>query len=218
MRIRQIFLRGLPGAGKSTFGRLLESRLSDSQYISSGQLLRQAAKTDRNLNRVLSQGELVDSSIIMNVMISQLVKHPSPVIILDGFPRKLTEMKGWISKTTVPSLVVYLELPTAAIVQRLLHRTVCSICGINYNSYSDSETSAVSPHVSNTCDRCGTPLTQRPEDTEAIIMERLKTSLDQEKEITKYLEELIGKNKILHVNSLAKNEAVEDILKSFLNE
>lgn len=195
-----VLLRGLPGVGKSTFGKLLQDKFPKSQYISSGQLLRR--HNDKHIQSILSNGELVDSNLIMDIMKDEVSKFSDcSFVILDGFPRKLVEMKQWITSTQLPSLVVYLHLPVDRLVKRIMHRQTCMNCGAVYNAYSDDSMRAIVPRFADVCDICNaSSLINRPEDSELIVRRRLACSTTEEEPIIRYLEHEIGPSRFVHID------------------
>ena len=66
-----------------------------------------------------------------------------------------------------------LVVPEGEIVRRLSGRRTCSQCGTVFHTESRP------PAVADVCDKCGSPLVQRPDDTERVIRDRMKVYLDQ---------------------------------------
>jgi adenylate kinase len=125
-----VVLLGPPGSGKGTQGQRLADRLGLT-HIATGDLLRgeTAAGTPlgRRVQGYLDRGELVPDEVIIDLvlpMITEAVKGNG--YVLDGFPRSVSqaqsgrEMAEKIGAT--PNLVVYLDVPTEALVERLLAR------------------------------------------------------------------------------------------------
>ncbi len=93
--------------------------------------------------------------------------------ILDGFPRTLNQAT-WLDTELTRDATI---LPVVAIsivvdFQQLLHRITgrrISPAGHIYNTYSNP------PAVPGICDIDGSTLIQRPDDSEAVFVERMKT-------------------------------------------
>ena len=80
-------------------------------------------------------------------------------------PGGLEALDG-ILQGRAPLIVVEIDVPEAELVQRLGARLVCASCGVN---------AATTPGgvVPARCERCGGPLVQRSDDSEAVVRERL---------------------------------------------
>jgi adenylate kinase len=66
-----------------------------------------------------------------------------------------------------PLIAVEIDVPEAELVQRLGARLVCASCGAN------AATPEGAAAVATRCERCGGPLVQRSDDSEAVVRERL---------------------------------------------
>src|SRR5690606_28812649 len=63
--------------------------------------------------------------------------------------------------------VLYLQVPDEVVLERLTGRRVCTSCGAVYHLVFDP------PQQPDRCDRCGGALTQRSDDREETVRERL---------------------------------------------
>ncbi len=116
-----IIFFGPAGAGKSVQGQLLAAR-NGWRWISSGQLLRDTH--DIELIKEMQTGKLVSPEKVSELMVGALkrAKHIDRVI-LDGFPRQLSQAKKLIE--TQPehersiALVVVLEVPRSELLKRI---------------------------------------------------------------------------------------------------
>ena len=128
--MKKIIFLGPPGAGKGTQAKLL-SDLYFIPHISTGDILRAAVKAQTALGKkakdYMNRGELVPDELILDLIKERLVQSDTKEgWILDGFPRNaaqavfldklLTELNSKID------LVLYLEVPDEALVERLLAR------------------------------------------------------------------------------------------------
>src|SRR5437588_7743835 len=90
-----IVLMGAPCAGKGTQADLMQARLG-LPHVSSGDLFRENIRNQTDLGKqvkaILDSGELVPDSITID-MIRRRMAAPDCArgIILDGFPRTLTQ-------------------------------------------------------------------------------------------------------------------------------
>ena len=136
-------------------------------------------------------------------------------IILDGFPRtvyqaeqldKILEKEG-----KKVDLVINLETPEEEIIERTVNRRVCSNqeCKTVYNILLNP------PKVEGICDKCGSKLIQRKDDTPETVKIRISNYLEQTSPVVDYYEKqekvysaLVSKS----VNKLGKDVA-EDVVK-----
>ncbi len=91
-----IILLGKPGAGKGTQAELLE-RENGYVAVSTGEVLRDAAKFDSRLAEVLNSGQLADSQLIFQLLEQKFQQVGKNRIILDNFPRN-QEQASWLIK------------------------------------------------------------------------------------------------------------------------
>jgi adenylate kinase len=175
----KIILLGAPGAGKGTVAKLL-TEMDGSVQISTGDILRAAVKDGSALGQeakgYMDRGDLVPDVLIMKIMEVRL-QQPDCLkgFILDGFPRTIPQADALnnLLKTLGIKLdfVVNLEVPTDVILDRLTTRRTCSNpeCQEIYNIKSNP------PTEDGKCRKCGAPVVQRDDETEAAIMNRLDT-------------------------------------------
>lgn len=91
-----IVLFGKPGAGKGTQAKLL---VDEKQFVlaGAGELLRQAAQTDKELAVMLRAGKLVGGDVLFPLISTYLERIGHKRIILDGFPRN-REQANWLKQ------------------------------------------------------------------------------------------------------------------------
>ena len=175
----KIILLGAPGAGKGTVAKLL-TEMDGSVQISTGDILRAAVKEGSALGReakgYMDRGDLVPDALIMKIMEVRLQQPDcGKGFILDGFPRTIPQAEALnkLLETLKIKLdfVVNLEVPTDVILDRLTTRRTCANpeCQEIYNIKSNP------PTTDGKCKKCGTPVVQRDDETEAAIMNRLDT-------------------------------------------
>jgi adenylate kinase len=97
--------------------------------------------------------------------------------MLDGFPRNL-EQAGVLDEGLAElgddlDYVIYLEVPRQALLDRILNRRFCSVCGEIYNLLTEP------PRTPGVCDKDGGALVQRKDDTQEVFRERLDVYLEQ---------------------------------------
>jgi adenylate kinase len=112
---------GPAGAGKSVQGQILAAR-NGWRWLSAGQLLRDTH--DMELIKEMQSGKLVESNKV-NELMGEAIKRSLSVdnVILDGFPRELSQAKWLIENKSHHGrdikLVVVLEVPKSELMKRL---------------------------------------------------------------------------------------------------
>lgn len=112
---------GPAGAGKSVQGQMLAAR-QGWRWLSAGQLLRDTH--DIELLKEMQTGKLVPSEKVNELMGKALERAKNiDRVILDGFPRELSQAK-WLVKTQPEhersvALVVVLEVPRSELLKRI---------------------------------------------------------------------------------------------------
>lgn len=113
-----IVFMGMPGSGKGTQAAKLADKYS-LVHISSGDLLRKEMEEDtpfgKEIRRHMEEGILFPDELVNSVLLG---KVPSCDYILDGYPRKLSQVE--VIKSV--NLVLYLALSEKETVARVLNR------------------------------------------------------------------------------------------------
>ena len=172
----RIVLIGAPGGGKGTQAKLLIEKYGIPQ-VSTGDLLREAVAAGTPLGMqakaAMDAGQLVSDDIVLGMIKERLSKPDAQKgFILDGFPRNipqaeaLDELLDEMGKPLQTSLLIDVEFDI--LMQRLTGRRTCSSCGQMFNVYTNP------PRVEGVCDKCGGQVTQRSDDNEATISNRLR--------------------------------------------
>ena len=173
----RLILLGAPGAGKGTVAKRL-TQLDGSVQISTGDILRGAVQAGTELGRqaeaFMKAGDLVPDALIMGIMEKRL-REPDCAqgFLLDGFPRTIPQaeaLKAILSKLGIQlDVVANIDVPRDEILNRLTTRRTCvnTQCQAIYNVRSQP------PQVEGICDKCGSPVVQRDDETEAAISHRL---------------------------------------------
>lgn len=213
-----IIMLGAPGTGKGTVAGLLQEKLGIKQ-VSTGDIFRKNIKEGTELgilaDKYISEGNLVPDDVTIKVVENRL-NEPDVEngIILDGFPRTVKQAeeldKILAEKGKKVDKVINLTTPEEEIIERIVNRRICSNqeCKAVYNLVLNP------PKNEEVCDRCGSKLVKRKDDTVETVKARLKTYFEQTSPLVEYYEkqgnllnELVSKS----VNKLGKDVA-EDIV------
>lgn len=173
----RLILLGAPGAGKGTVAKLL-TQLDGSVQISTGDILRGAVQAGTELGRkaeaFMKAGDLVPDDLILGIMEKRLQEPDcAKGFLLDGFPRTIPQAEAlttMLARLGVQlDVVANIEVPREEILNRLTTRRTCvnPQCQAIYNVRSQP------PKVEGICDKCGSPVVQRDDETEAAISRRL---------------------------------------------
>lgn len=174
--MKAIILLGAPGAGKGTLAEGVRSATA-YLHVSTGDMLRSAikagSKTGLEAKAFMEKGELVPDAVIMRIVGERLSQgQPADKYMFDGFPRTLEQARQ-LDETLAKlgaavNQVFLLEVPTPVIVSRLSGRRICKGCGAVYHVTN------IPSKKEGVCDQCGGVLYQRPDDSEATVLNRLE--------------------------------------------
>ncbi len=175
----KLILLGAPGAGKGTVAKMLTA-IDGSVQISTGDILRGAVQAGTELGReaetYMKRGDLVPDSLIMGIMEKRLQEPDcAKGFLLDGFPRTIpqAEARGELLErlSITLDMAVNIDVPREVILDRLCTRRTCENpeCQAIYNVKSSP------PQQEGICDKCGSAVIQRDDETEEAILHRLET-------------------------------------------
>lgn len=195
----KIVILGPPGSGKGTYGGEI-SRKYGIPLLGTGQMFRdeiaKGSKLGKEVEPILKAGKLVPDEITLKMMEKRLrEKDARKGFILDGFPRTIAQAEG-LEKITKLDLVLNLIVPREILMEKMLARRTCPKCGAIYNVADINRTIGgkkyilppLLPKKSGICDKCGSKLAQRDDETPEIISKRFVTYDDQTKPLVEYYE------------------------------
>lgn len=169
-----LVLIGPPGSGKGTQAVRLAARYS-VPHISTGDILREAVRSGSALGRevagTIARGSLVSDALITDLVRERLVQPDArDGYILDGFPRTVVQAHALDDLIDgARPLVILIDVPDEAIVQRLSSRRVCESCRLT-QSVSDGPDGQ-----GESCPYCGGRLVRRNDDEPDTVRHRLAT-------------------------------------------
>lgn len=174
--MKAIILLGAPGAGKGTLAEGVKNATAFI-HVSTGDMLRAAIKagspTVLEAKAFMEKGELVPDDVILRIVGERLAQgRPDDQYMFDGFPRTLEQARRLDDVLAglggAVNQVFLLEVPVPVIVSRLSGRRICKGCGAVYHVTN------IPSKVAGICDQCGGALYQRPDDSEATVLNRLE--------------------------------------------
>ena len=216
-----IIMLGAQGTGKGTVAGMI-SKETGLPQISTGDIFRKniSEKTPLGIeaDKYISKGDLVPDEVTVPMVEDRLTwEDAKNGAILDGFPRtieqaeKLDEILS--KKGNKVDLVINLVTPKEELIDRMLTRRVCTNqeCKTTYNTKLNP------PKQEGICDKCGSPLKQRADDSDPdAIKRRLEKKKKKTSPLVQYYDAkgvLKTETVSLSINRMGKDVA-EDIIKS----
>lgn len=214
MKKEFIFL-GPPACGKGTQTNHLSEYLG-LPHIDTGSLLRAeiAKETEEGIiaKSFIDKGQLVPIDLVATIIGKKLAQDDCKNgYVLDGYPRsleqaeKLEEINAKIdANNQVDFKAIYFDIDTQVLIERIIYRQSCPICGEIYNKkFKPSK-------IENTCDKCNVALMTRDDDNEEIAKKRFDTYFEQTAPLIEFYE-----NKgVLH--KIDANGSIEEVWKRLL--
>ncbi len=194
-----LILMGLPGAGKGTQAEKINETY-DIPHISTGDMFRLAIKEGTELGKqaksFMDQGNLVPDEVTIGIVKERLAKDDcKDGFLLDGFPRTIAQAEALQHLLTEMNekidYVIHVNVPKDKLVERLTGRRVCPTCGATYHVLYNP------PKQEGVCDKDGSKLDQRDDDTEETVKNRLKINIEQSQPLLDFYKE---KNYLVDVN------------------
>ena len=211
----RVVLLGAPGAGKGTQCKRIVDKYG-LLHLSSGDILRQERAAESELGKkaqsYMDSGTLVPDEVIVEMMAGAISKSPQSGFVLDGFPRtveqaveldKLLALAG--EKIDV---VVNLKIADEEVAARMTGRRSCPECGAVYHIEN------LKPKVKGKCDKDGTELIQRPDDSLEVVQSRLKTYHEQTEPVVDYYK---NNGTVYDINSSRGADEVSELIFDYLD-
>jgi adenylate kinase len=169
-----LLLLGPQGSGKGTQAKLLITSFG-FYYIESGGILREAAKTNQTIDRLINkEGKLLPDDITFSLIMKKIEKEKPQRdgILFDGFPRSIAQyqlLSDWLKGSGKKiDLAILIDISEEVSISRLSGRRVCARCGKIWNVVTSPK-----PPAPDRCD-CSGDLIQREDDKPKAIRVRLK--------------------------------------------
>jgi adenylate kinase len=184
----KLILLGAPGSGKGTVSDALANEFK-LKHISTGEICREEMAKNTTfgteIKQYMDKGNLVPDELVIKIVNFTITGKDD--YILDGFPRTIPQAEAIVRQKI--DAVINLDVPEAEVIKRLSGRRMCSKCNGGYHI------NYFKPKKEGICDKCGSKLIQRPDDTPKVISERFKDYNAKTKPLVEYYQ----KKKLLHI-------------------
>ena len=198
----RVVLMGPPGAGKGTQAEKLVEKFG-MVHLSSGDIFRaekaSGSELGKKLAAIMETGALVPDDIVVEMMARAIVAVKSSGLLLDGFPRTVTQAEALdetLTKMDAPlDAVVIITADDDEIVERITGRRSCPSTGKIYHVKN------MPPKVDGVDDETGEVLVQRDDDREEVVRQRLEVYKKQTQPVIEYYRRT-GKVKIVEVDGM----------------
>lgn len=167
-----------PGGGKGTLTSNLINKYP-YKVISTGDVLRDAAKTNKDIASKLSKGELIDDELLFSLIENKIEKGSN--YIFDGIPRTLNQAVK-LHSILDNYKVIYFKVDYDTLLKRIVGRRICPNCHTIYNIYTDK--------VKESCPKCNTKLSTRTDDNEETFKKRYEIYEENTKDIIDYYKKM----------------------------
>ena len=176
-----IVLFGPPGAGKGTQAARISS-LTGKPQVSTGDMLRAAAASGSDLGTqakdYMDAGLLVPDEVIIGLISQRLVQPDAESgLLLDGYPRTIAQAEA-LSEVEEVSMVISIEVPDEAIVERIVGRRMDPHDGTIYHVRFNPPP-----------DEAAARVIQREDDNEDTVRNRLSAYHEQTAPLAEWYED-----------------------------
>ncbi len=205
----KVLLLGAPGAGKGTQAQFITAAFGIPQ-ISTGDMLRAAVKAGTPLGleakKIMDAGGLVRDDIIIG-LVQERIKDADCAngFLFDGFPRTLAQAEAMVAAGVDLDAVVEIDVPDAAIIDRMSGRRVHPASGRTYHVRYNP------PKTEGKDDVSGEDLVQRDDDKEETVKKRLEVYHEQTEVLVGFYSQLTGEKapKYIKVDGTQQVEQVK---------
>ncbi len=180
MTKKELIFLGPPACGKGTQTEKLAKHLN-FPHVDTGSLLRAEIKNETPDGKIaktfIDKGNLVPADLVAKIIKNRLSQDDCKQgFILDGYPRSVEQAdlldiihKEINNGEKVDFRAIYFDIDTDILVERIINRRSCPVCGEIYNLEFKP------PKVAGHCDNDGAELTQRKDDTKEVAQARFDT-------------------------------------------
>ena len=120
-----VYIMGGPGSGKGTQCARLKEEFNLA-HLSSGDLLRaEVAKgtpEGEKIHEYIKEGKLVPQEVVIELMKKAIEEAPQKGIILDGFPRSVSQLEEFERTVKPAKFAIYFECSEDEMLKRIMSR------------------------------------------------------------------------------------------------
>ncbi|ETN70367.1 putative adenylate kinase [Necator americanus] len=180
--IFRVLISGPAGSGKRTVAKMLVREFDEFAHFSAGDFIRDHIQRGTEFGQraaaFVRKGELVPDSILNGLLVEQ-VRRAGKKVILDGYPRSLTQVK-MVEEVAPLNLVAELKVPKKILIDRLSKQLVHPASGRTYNLDFNP------PKVEGKDDVTGEPLLRREDDVAEVVRRRIEVHDKTESKVVDY--------------------------------
>lgn len=203
-----LVLFGMQGSGKGTQSQLIAQRCG-LQIFETGAELRRLGSEESELGKrvkgIIESGNLVPTEVVMEIIANFLHNLPEgKSALFDGIPRSDDQKNLFnelMQKEGRSFMGLLIELTEEEAIKRLTTRRICPSCKIIYPTF----------YKKNDCEKDGSTLITRQDDTPDAIRVRLDTFLQKTVPV---IESYKAQNKILIVKG---EQAIDGVTKDIMD-
>lgn len=170
-----LLLISAPGAGKGVVSKYLSEKYN-YKHMSIGNLLRDKAKEDKQIDKILKNGSFVDNNIVSNLLDEFVKNNQNSDFVFEGFPRLIEQIDCFdeiLNKYNINiDKVILVDIDKEIAEKRITGRLICPSCNEIYNKYFDNI-------EDNKCKKCNSVLSKRNDDKISTYEIRYKIFVDK---------------------------------------
>ncbi|MFI3260694.1 MAG: nucleoside monophosphate kinase [bacterium] len=212
--MKNIIFIAAPASGKGSISKLLEEN-NGYVHLATGDILRERVEAgDKFIKDLIDNGKFVSDEIITSIIKEKINTLKDTPFILDGVPRTLIQTKMLdkifqeenINNVVVIKLNITLEVSK----ERISGRYICK-CGRSYNLNTEN----LKPKVEGICDKCGSKLLQRNDDTEEKIEKRFNDYVNNLEPIVEFYKK---QNMLYEIDGRDDINKIYELIKEIIND
>lgn len=180
-----ILLVSAPGAGKGIASKYIKDKYNFA-HMSIGDLLRNEAKTNANVENIISKGGFVSDELVYDLVDKFIDENKDKKIVFEGFPRMMEQLdlfNNLLEKHKMNlSKVIFIDIDKEIAIKRIKGRLICPNCSSIYNRYFDKLSL-------DKCKICNTDLITRSDDKISTYENRYSTFILKTMPLVNYYKE-----------------------------
>jgi len=116
--VKKLFLIiGAPGSGKTTDAELIAKADDNITHYSTGDMFRaevaSGSERGKEIQAFIEKGNLVPINIVIETIVGAIKNAPTPVVVIDGYPRsteQMTELDSYLANESEVELMSVIEV------------------------------------------------------------------------------------------------------------